>query len=87
MHPLSPIIDRISNDNVEFPEFGLKIEKGINVIMPVYGLHYDPDYFPDPYKFDPERFSDENKKNIKPYTYIPFGSGPRGCIGKSYGVL
>jgi len=47
----------------------------------MYNLHHDPEYFPDPEKFDPERFNDENKKNIKPYTYLPFGSGPHNCIG------
>jgi Cytochrome P450 len=54
------------------------------VLVPVYALHHDPDYFPDPEKFDPERFSDENKGNIKNFTYLPFGSGPRNCIGKAY---
>ena len=45
-------------------------------------LHRDPEYFPDPEKFYPERFSDENKQKIVPFSYLPFGSGPRNCIGK-----
>ena len=57
------------------------IEEGIGIMLPIYPLHHDPEFFPDPEKFDPERFSDENKKNIRPYTYLPFGSGPRNCIG------
>jgi hypothetical protein len=52
------------------------------VSIPIYALHHDPHYFPDPEKFEPERFSDENKENIKNCTYLPFGSGPRNCIGK-----
>lgn len=44
-------------------------------------VHLDPKHWPDPFKFDPERFSDENKHNIKPFTFMPFGVGPRGCIG------
>lgn len=51
-------------------------------LFPVYGFHHDSKYFPNPEKFDPERFSDENKHNIIPGTYLPFGIGPRNCIGK-----
>lgn len=58
------------------------IEKGNVVWMPVVGIHRDPKYYPNPDKFDPERFSDENKSSIQPYTYLPFGLGPRSCIGK-----
>lgn len=57
-------------------------EKGSEFWIPVYALHHDPSYFPDPDKFDPERFSDENKGKIVPGTYLPFGIGPRNCIGK-----
>lgn len=63
---------------------GLKfnIEKGIPVILTIYGIHHDPKYYPNPDKFNPDRFSDENKHNILPGTYLPFGVGPRNCIGK-----
>ena len=52
------------------------------IYIPVLALHHDPTYFPDPDKFDPERFTEENKHSIPNYTYIPFGEGPRMCIGK-----
>lgn len=60
----------------------LKIEKGRGLLLPIYGLHHDPKYFPEPEKFDPERFSDENKNSIVSGSYIPFGVGPRNCIGE-----
>lgn len=50
-------------------------------MISVLALHNDPEYFPNPKKFDPERFSKENKSNIRPFTFIPFGDGPRICIG------
>lgn len=56
-------------------------------MVPSIGFHYDPNYFPNPDKFDPERFSDENKSSIVPGTYLPFGNGPRNCIGNKYNFI
>ncbi|KAF4519173.1 hypothetical protein B566_EDAN008236 [Ephemera danica] len=53
----------------------------------IYGLHHDPEYFPDPERFDPERFNEENKSKLKSFTYMPFGSGPRNCIGIRFAQL
>lgn len=66
---------------------GGKIGIGDQITIPVWSLHHDPQHFPDPEKFDPERFSPENEGNIKPYTYLPFGEGPRMCIGNRFGLL
>lgn len=57
------------------------IERGKAIWVPVIAIHHDPKHFEDPEKFDPERFSDENRHKIKPGTFIPFGIGPRNCIG------
>ncbi|XP_044738975.1 cytochrome P450 9e2-like [Chrysoperla carnea] len=65
----------------------ITFEKGTVLTFPVWGLHYDPKYFPNPEKFDPERFSDENKNKIHPLSYLPFGGGPRGCIGSRFAVM
>lgn len=62
----------------------LRLHKGDVLIIPIFALHRDPEYFPDPDKFDPERFSEENKDSIKPLSYVPFGVGPRNCIGKIF---
>ncbi|KAJ3665307.1 hypothetical protein Zmor_000807 [Zophobas morio] len=68
-------------------ESPIKINEGDICWIPVYGLHMDPNYFPNPDVFDPERFSDENAKNIKAATFLPFGSGPRNCIGSRFALL
>lgn len=80
--------DRICVKDYVYDDGQLKfnIEKGTNVIFTNFGIHRDPKYFPHPDKFDPERFNDENKQNIVPNTYTPFGNGPRNCIGKQNGV-
>ena len=60
----------------------LVVEKGVPILLPVMGLQHDPKYFPDPEKFDPERFNEEEKQKRHPFCYLPFGEGPRICIGE-----
>lgn len=55
--------------------------------LPIYGIHLDAQYWPDPQKFDPERFNDENRKNIQLGTYLPFGNGQRVCIASRFAIL
>ncbi|EFA09242.1 cytochrome P450 9Z4 [Tribolium castaneum] len=65
----------------------IHLEKNSVVWIPIFAIHRDPQYFPEPNRFDPERFSDENKNNINPYAYMPFGVGPRNCIGSRFALL
>jgi len=63
---------------------GIEIEKGNVVSFNIYSIHHDPEYYHDPYEFDPERFSQENKSSRHPMTYLPFGAGPRNCLGMRF---
>lgn len=82
-------LDRICSKDYELQidERKIKICKGTQLWIPVSAYHHDEKYFPNPEKFDPERFSDENKGNINRATYIPFGIGPRNCIASRFGLM
>ena len=80
-YPFTIILDRKCDNTYTFEDTGLTIDKNVSILIPIAGLHYDPQYFLDPEKFDPERFSLENRDKIVPYTFLPFGDGPRSCLG------
>ncbi|PNF29065.1 Cytochrome P450 6k1 [Cryptotermes secundus] len=80
-YPPLPLLDRICLQDYKVPERNLIIEKNTPVYIALLGLHRDPEYYPDPELYDPERFTEENKRLQKPYTYLPFGDGPHNCIG------
>jgi len=63
------------------------IPAGMEVIIPIYSLHRDPDAWPEPEKFDPERFRGAAKESRHPFQFLPFGEGPRNCIGKRLALL
>jgi cytochrome P450 len=65
----------------------LAIPRGSTVIVFVYGAHHAPRSWQDPESFNPERFTKANEKLHTPFTYLPFGAGPRGCIGGNYAML
>lgn len=80
-HPSVARMDRLCTVEYNVPGTDLKLKPNSSVSIPVMGLHYDPEYFPDPDRFDPLRFSSEEKAKRSPYVYLPFGAGPRNCIG------
>lgn len=66
---------------------GRRIARGSDIAISTYAMHRNPDLFADPEHFDPERFSAENEPKLPKYAYLPFGGGPRICIGNSFAML
>jgi len=66
---------------------GITIPKGTLVQIPVNAIHHDEEFYPNPYRFDPERFMPENRDKLTPYTYLPFGAGPRNCVGMRFALM
>jgi cytochrome P450 len=85
LYPPFWMIDRmaVADDRVG----DIAISAGSTVIVYVYGAHHAPRYWPDPETFDTDRFIKGNEKQRTPFTYLPFGGGPRGCIGNHYAML
>jgi len=66
---------------------GKTIPQGTGVLAAVWSLHHDPAFWSDPWRFDPERFAPANRDNIIEMTYMPFGDGPRNCIGRRFALM
>ncbi|XP_047516039.1 cytochrome P450 6B7-like [Pieris napi] len=67
------------------PQLGITIDPGVNIIIPIQAIQTDEKYFDNAKEFRPERFADG--KNINKYAYLPFGDGPRACIGTRLGQM
>uniref|UniRef100_A0A3B5M1S8 Cytochrome P450 3A n=1 Tax=Xiphophorus couchianus TaxID=32473 RepID=A0A3B5M1S8_9TELE len=85
LFPIAARLERVAKASVEIN--GLVIPKDMVILVPTWPLHRDPEIWPEPEKFKPERFSKKNKEDIDPYTYMPFGLGPRNCIGMRFALV
>jgi cytochrome P450 family 6 len=84
-YPPLPLLERMCCSDYELPAPAgngtITLPAGTGVYIPIFAIHHDPTYFSEPEKFDPDRFTEENKGSRPKYSYIPFGDGPRMCIG------
>ncbi|EFA05733.1 cytochrome P450 6BT1 [Tribolium castaneum] len=81
IHSPAYAVSRTCTQDYHVPETNIVLKKGFQVLIPIRGIHSDPEFYPEPEKFKPERFHPDNRQNIEPYSYLPFGEGPRICIG------
>nr|XP_042902436.1 cytochrome P450 3A18-like isoform X3 [Parasteatoda tepidariorum] len=87
LHPPFIRLDRTAEADFTLTDTGIIIPKGTLVSVPIYAIHRDPKLFPDPESFNPDRFSSEERDKIVPYSYLPFGAGPRNCVGMRFALL
>ncbi|MFL5624392.1 MAG: cytochrome P450 [Ktedonobacteraceae bacterium] len=85
LYPPAYVISRRALRDVEID--GYRVPKGHVVLLAPYTLHRREEYFPEPEKFDPERFTPEREKQLPRYAYMPFGAGPRICIGLYFAMM
>lgn len=76
-YPPLPAMNRECTKEYRIPGTSVIIEKGTPIMIPVWALHYDEKFYPEPQEFRPERFSDENRKSFVQMPWLPFGEGPR----------
>lgn len=85
LYPSVFLISRVAGEDVTLHSH--LVPAGTVLHLNIYGVHRDPNFWPNPDVFDPDRFLPEKIKNRHPYSYIPFSAGPRNCIGQRYALL
>jgi cytochrome P450 len=85
LYPPAYALSRVPTRDIDLE--GYPVRKWTTLFMSPYALHRRPEYFPDPTVFDPDRFSPENEAKLPRHAYIPFGAGPRICIGNHFAMM
>ncbi|XP_070556759.1 cytochrome P450 3A29-like [Ptychodera flava] len=85
MYPPAVRFERECNEDVTIA--GARIPKGMYISVAANAIHHNPDIYPEPEKFIPERFTKEEKQKRHPYSWLPFGAGPRNCIAMRFALL
>lgn len=78
-YPILPFLSRVCTKAYTVRGTNVRLDKGTAIVVPVLALHHDAQYYPEPNQFIPERFIGNKHTNERPY--LPFGDGPRICIG------
>ena len=83
-HSPADALIRAAMQEYKIPGTNITLPVGQHIFISVRAMHMDPDIYPNPDVFDPERFSDEAQQTRDPMTFMPFGDGPKNCIGKLF---
>lgn len=74
-YPPQPCLTRVATADCRIPGTNYVVRKGDHVYIPIIGIHYDPEIYPDPDRFDPDRMTTEKMKARHPSSFLPFGMG------------
>jgi cytochrome P450 len=85
LYPPVPVLTRIARGEVEIG--GWQLVGGTLIVMPIYAIHRHRRLWDDPDRFDPNRFAPANEVRYSRYQFMPFGAGPRICVGASFGLI
>ncbi|KAI4468387.1 cytochrome p450 [Holotrichia oblita] len=86
-YPPIPYFNRVCIKPYKVPNTDITINEGTHVLISSVGIQHDPEYYPDPEKFEPTRFSDEEKQTRPAVSFLPFGEGSGMCIGQQFSLL
>lgn len=85
LYPAAPVVTRMTRENVTLG--GVTLQPGTLIIMPIYAIHRHRKLWLDPDRFDPDRFLPEREKTYRRTQFMPFGFGPRTCIGSAFALI
>ena len=86
-YPVVLYLDRMALSDYTFSGTKVSIPKGTKVFLPLYGIQHDPEIYPEPEVFDPDRFTDGRATTRHSMHFLPFGDGPRNCIGARFAKI
>ncbi|XP_063706150.1 probable cytochrome P450 6g2 [Culicoides brevitarsis] len=90
LYPIVPMMDRVcvapEGFTLKSDAKSVHLPQGMPIYIPAFSMQRDPNYFDEPEKFDPDRF-DKEKQEVGEYSYMPFGIGPRSCIGERFAMM
>ncbi len=85
LYPPAPVLTRIAKEPMEIG--GKHVDAGSLIVMPIFAIHRHRRLWQDPDRFDPDRFAPEREQHYSRYQFMPFGAGPRICVGASFALI
>ncbi|XP_052870409.1 probable cytochrome P450 6a14 [Anopheles cruzii] len=86
-YPPVAVLERTVAKQYKIPGTAVVLPVGMKIMIPAYAIHHDPAIYPDPHRYDPDRFTPELMARRNPCAYLPFGEGPRICVGLRFGLM